>query len=147
MFTYYFAGSIRGGSQDSALYKTLITHIQENHGSVLTEHVGDFTRNAQKEMNENEIWRKDMAWLHEADIVIAECTVTSLGVGYELGIAEKSKKPTLCLYRIDEVIGTEMKKLSAMISGNPFFKVIYYKSTDEAKSAIDSFINGIESKN
>ena len=36
----YFAGSIRGGRQDAALYAEMISFL-ENHGCrVLTEHVG-----------------------------------------------------------------------------------------------------------
>ena len=35
----YFAGSIRGGREDKDLYMNIIKHIQ-NHGEVLTEHIG-----------------------------------------------------------------------------------------------------------
>ena len=34
-----------------------------------------------------------MDWLKECDVVIAECTRPSLGVGYELSSAENLKKP------------------------------------------------------
>ena len=78
-----------------------------------------------------------MTWLGESDLVIAECTQTSLGVGYELGIAEKLNKPVLVLYR-----GTEdSKRLSAMLSGNPLFTTRYYTQESEAMSHIDEFIN------
>ena len=35
----YFAGSIRGGRADAALYARLIAHMNERH-KVLTEHIG-----------------------------------------------------------------------------------------------------------
>ena len=36
----YFAGSIRGGRQDAALYEQIIQYLK-TFGEVLTEHVGD----------------------------------------------------------------------------------------------------------
>ena len=36
----YFAGSIRGGRDDQELYFDMITDLQ-NHGTVLTEHIGN----------------------------------------------------------------------------------------------------------
>ncbi len=32
--------SVQGGRQDAALYQTIIQHLQEHYGTVLTEHVG-----------------------------------------------------------------------------------------------------------
>jgi hypothetical protein len=36
----YFAGAIRGGRHDAALYYEIVQKLQK-HGEVLTEHVGD----------------------------------------------------------------------------------------------------------
>jgi len=55
-----------------------------------------------------------MAWLADADVIVAEVSNPSLSVGYELGRAESLKKPTLCLYR-----EREGRSLSPMVSGNP----------------------------
>ena len=41
----YFAGSIRGGRVDAALYRRIIEHIQQTD-IVLTEHVGDLSLSA-----------------------------------------------------------------------------------------------------
>ncbi len=59
--------------------------------------------------------------IKEADFVIAEVTNPSLGVGYELGYAETLRKPILCVFNKDSE-----RKLSAMVSGNPYNKVIEY---------------------
>jgi hypothetical protein len=58
-----------------------------------------------------------------------------LGVGYELGIAEKLKVPVLCLYHLQEG-----KRLSAMIGGNKKFKCQTYKTLEEAKIHINNFL-------
>ncbi|KAB0337781.1 hypothetical protein FD755_025470, partial [Muntiacus reevesi] len=42
---------------------------------------------------------RDLAWLQQADAVVAEVTQPSLGVGYELGRAVALHKPVLCLFR------------------------------------------------
>ena len=39
----YFAGSIRGGREDAALYHDIIAYIKETD-TVLTEHVGDLSK-------------------------------------------------------------------------------------------------------
>ncbi|KAJ3275022.1 hypothetical protein HDV01_001528 [Terramyces sp. JEL0728] len=126
-----------GGSQDANLYQQLINHLK-TYGQVLTEHVGDSKRLAQMDLEDTEIWNQDMKWLRESKIVVAECTVPSLGVGYELGIAESLKLPVLCLYR------GRQQNLSAMITGNPSFSTAYYTDVTEAYDLIDEFtaLNG-----
>ena len=74
-----------------------------NIGQVLTEHVGDQNlRNLGEKGSQDKdtaIYNRDIKWLQSADAIVAEVTSPSIGVGYELGIAEKLKKPILCLYR------------------------------------------------
>lgn len=129
----YFAGSIRGGQQDALLYQELIQHLKQS-GTVLTEHVGDPQKLMQQTYTESEIWEQDMAWLSQSKFLIAECTVTSLGVGYEIGIAEKLGIPILVLFRGEEC------NLSAMITGNSHIKVLYYQNIEEAKDGITKFL-------
>ena len=131
----YFAGAIRGGRDDAKLYKEIITYLG-NIGQVLTEHVGDknLDNKGEKGGIDTEIYQRDMKWLQSADAIIADVTTPSLGVGYELGIAEKLKKPTLCLYRPSETY-----HLSAMINGNNQLLCQKYHNLTEAKLCIDKF--------
>ena len=84
----YFAGSIRGGREDLALYAALIARLQER-AEVLTEFIGESTLEDQEAatMTDYDIYERDMALLREADAIVAECSTPSLGVGYELGSA------------------------------------------------------------
>ena len=68
--------------------------------------------------------------------MVAEVTTPSLGVGYELGVAEKLGKPILCLF--DD--GNPDFRLSAMLSGNPKVSVARYQKLDGAIEAIDMFM-------
>ena len=135
----YFAGAIRGGRDDAKLYKKIITYLG-NIGQVLTEHVGDqdLGKMGKKEEIDVGIYQRDIEWLQSADAVVAEVTMPSLGVGYELGIAEKLKKPVLCLYR-----PSESSRLSAMIKGNNQLSCREYHNIKEAKSCIDAFFQDL----
>jgi len=131
----YFAGSIRGGRGDAALYRQIIALLME-YGAVLTEHVGDtsLTRAGEDGSSDEAIYERDMAYLAEADVVVAETTVPSHGVGYEIARAEASTwlsrtalgKPVLCLHRR----GTG-RRLSAMLAGNPALRCETYDSVEE----------------
>ena len=132
----YFAGAIRGGRDETDIYNNIITYLSSK-AEVLTEHVrsSELTTIGETIRSDGEIFLRDMEWLQSADLVIAEVTTPSLGVGYELGIAEKLKIPALCLYR-----PIKGKRLSAMISGNEKFNCQAYQTLDDAKVHINKFL-------
>ncbi len=132
----YFAGAIRGGRDETDIYNNIITYLSSK-AEVLTEHIGSSELMTIGETNrsDREIFMRDMEWLQSADLVIAEVTTPSLGVGYELGIAAKLKFPVLCLYR-----PIKGKRLSAMISGNEKFNCQAYQTLDDAKVHIGKFL-------
>lgn len=129
---FYFAGSIRGGRENTNIYQLLIKFLS-NYGHVLTEHVGDLSlsRKGQYKLSDIYIFNQDMNWLKSSDVVIAEVTTPSLGVGYELKTAEILKKPTIVLYS-----SYNKAPLSAMISGDKYFKCFIYKDFSEAKKIL-----------
>ena len=134
----YFAGSIRGGRQDAALYQQIIEYLK-TFGEVLTEHIGDpkLTDLGDDGPTDRFIHDRDLDWLQSADVVVAEVTTVSMGVGYEIGRAVESGKKVFCLFRQDSG-----KNLSAMIAGCPDLKLVNYRNLDEAKTAIGEFLNG-----
>lgn len=133
----YFAGSIRGGRTDVSLYLELIEHLKQ-FGEVLTEHIGNaaLTQFGENETTDEFIHNRDMDWLMSADVIVAEVTHPSLGVGYELGRALEQGKKVLCLFR-----NQEGKKLSAMISGSGKFKVEVYSNANDGKLIISDYLN------
>ena len=132
----YFAGSIRAGREDQEVYQGIIRGLREL-GPVLTEHVGspELTDSGDDGPSDAEIYRRDMGWLDEAEVVVAEVTVPSLGVGYEIGRAEMLGKPVICLFREEPV-----RRLSAMISGNPAMAVEVYETVEEAVALATGFV-------
>ena len=131
----YFAGSIRGGRDDVDLYIDLINYLKK-HGEVLTEHVGnkDLLPTGEKQITDRAIHDRDLEWLEAADVMIAEVTSPSLGVGYEIAMAYQKKKKILCLYRPQDG-----KRLSGMIGGCPGVEVVEYQLLEEARVLIDKF--------
>ena len=135
----YFAGAIRGGRNDAKIYEKIITYLGRI-GQVLTEHVGDqnLGNMGEKGCIDMAIYKRDIKWLQSADVVVAEVTTPSLGVGYELGIAEKLKKPVLCLYQ-----PSKGKRLSAMVNGNNQLSLWEYHNLKEARLCIDAFFKSL----
>ncbi|XP_038198410.1 2'-deoxynucleoside 5'-phosphate N-hydrolase 1 [Arvicola amphibius] len=110
----YFCGSIRGGREDQALYARIVSRLRR-YGKVLTEHVAAAEpdpRGEEAAGGDQLIHEQDLAWLRQADVVVAEVTQPSLGVGYELGWAVALGKQILCLFRPQSG-----RVLSAMIRG------------------------------
>ncbi|MBP9715332.1 MAG: nucleoside 2-deoxyribosyltransferase [Candidatus Pacebacteria bacterium] len=132
----YFGGSIRGGRGDQEIYLEII-NILKNYGEVLTEHIGDksVTDMGQIYRTDEEIFNKDVSWVHDCDVMVSEVTNPSLGVGYELGLAESLNKKIIALYR-----PSEDRKLSSMIRGNKNITCIDYKDISELSIIFDRIL-------
>lgn len=131
MMDIYFAGSIRGGRVDAQLYNRIIEYIKRKH-RVLTEHVGNL--NLQESSKDTDIYEQDMAWLRASDMVIAECTCPSLGVGYELAFAEKLGKPCHIFYDKGKT------HLSAMLTGDPYFIIHPYEKEEDIYAVLNELL-------
>ena len=131
----YFAGSIRGGRADAGLYGRVIRHIQKEH-IVLTEHIGDLSLSKLEGVENSDvaIYEQDTAWLREADLVIAECTTPSLGVGYELAYAESHNIPVHIFY------DKSRTRLSAMLAGDKYFHIHPYVGEEELLQMVDKVL-------
>lgn len=135
----YFAGSIRGGRDCVFTYQSIVRLLEDLGHSVLTKHVADPSLTvATDTSNPTEVYDRDMSWMRSADVVVAEVTVPSLGVGYELGMATCQQKPTLCLYRGK----SDLRKLSNLIRGHTgqAFCVSTYESENELREVVSNFI-------
>lgn len=129
----YFAGSIRGGRADAELYGRVIRHIQEEH-IVLTEHIGDLSLSKLEGDSDVAIYEQDTAWLREADLLIAECTSPSLGVGYELAYAESHNIPVHIFY------DKSRARLSAMLAGDKYFHIHPYAGEEDLLQMVDKVL-------
>merc|ERR1711942_598796 len=136
----YFCGSIRGGQQDLSIYAAMIKALR-SWGTVLTEDVGQ-SHSPETDASVKDKWihDRDVDWLHQSDVVVAEVTQPSLGVGYEIGMARSLGKPITCLFR-----PSSGRRLSAMIRGaedGAKFTVVDYDENSKEKS-IETLITEI----
>lgn len=123
----YFAGAIRGGREKVNDYVKIVNKLQEI-GNVLTTHVADtnLSNKGENNLSLKNIYDRDVEWLKSSELIVAEISIPSLGIGYELGLAESLGKKVICLYDINSD-----KTLSAMIGGNDNFEIVKYNSIDE----------------
>ena len=130
----YFAGAIRGGREDVALYLELVELLQA-YGTVLTEHVAAEQLTSRGESSDDRmIHDRDLAWLKEANCLVAEVTTPSLGVGFEIAKATEWGIRVLCLFR-----PSAGRTLSALIAGSDRVTVREYQSTAEVDEILDDF--------
>jgi nucleoside 2-deoxyribosyltransferase len=130
----YFACSIKGGG-DSSHYITILEAIKNAGGDVLSEiFVHDAINLGGSPLPPAEIYARDISMINDADVVIAEVSNPSLGVGYELAYAEKLGRPILCLFNKESG-----GHLSAMVSGNSYNSVVQFDQTT-LPSAIKDFL-------
>jgi len=122
--TIYFSGSITGGRDDVALYRRIVEALErDGHrvlaGAVASEHVGA----AGEPLSARDIFTRDMSWLDEATVVVAEVSTPSTGVGYEIAVARYLRRiPVICLYRPGRTA-----RCSAMIAGDDGIRLLEYR--------------------
>ncbi len=131
----YFSGSIYGGRQKLETYKKLVNELQK-YGEVLDEQVADDNVLIDEEkQSDYDIFENLEQQINKADLIFAELTVPSLGVGYELGYADSHNKKVIGIY--DKTV---IPKISTMIRGNKRLKIIPYTYINEIISNLGRII-------
>ena len=121
--TIYFSGSITGGRGDVAHYRRIVAALEAEGyrvlaGSVAAAGVSD----AGDALDPQAIFERDIGWLEQADVLVAEVSTPSLGVGYEVAAARfRYGLPVICLYR-----PAFTRRCSAMLSGDRGIELIEY---------------------
>jgi len=93
---------MRGAHSPKSLYAQIGDHLK-THGQVLAEHVAHAYQNQELynvKFSEKDIFEADIGFMDKADVVVAEVSLSSHSVGWELCYAQHVKKvPILALYR------------------------------------------------
>ena len=131
----YFSGSIYGGRQKLETYKKLVKEL-EKYGKILNPEVADDTIfEDEKKTSDKEIVETLLKKMDIADIIFAEITVPSLGVGYEIGYADKINKKIICIY--DKTV---TPKITTMLRGNDRLKIIPYTNINEIINNLENIL-------
>jgi nucleoside 2-deoxyribosyltransferase len=135
----YFACSITGGRAYEAVYQEFArTLLAEGH-EVPTAHLAESNVMAlERVINPREVYDRDVTWIRACDALIAEVSVPSHGVGYEIGFALGEGKQVLCLAQAGIAV-------SKMITGNPHpaLQVKYYRDAAEGIAIIREFLSNV----
>ena len=129
----YYAASIWGAAGDANFNLELIKFLKHS-ATVLSEHLFLPEYKNAEHLNMQQIHDRDLSWVNEADIIIAECTSPSLGVGYELREAITKAKRVIILYKPNPE--NKNTRLSAMVAGAPGVTIINYATLTEVKDKL-----------
>ena len=131
----YFSGSIYGGRQKLDTYKKLIKELAK-FGTILDEEVADDNVLVKEaNLSDNDVFESLVNRIKRADLIFAEITVPSLGVGYELGYADSQDKRIICVY--DKNI---TPKVTTMLRGNKKLKIIPYTDIYEIINNLENIL-------
>jgi hypothetical protein len=137
--TIYLACTVRG-DRGGVLAGRAICERLEHHGHhVQTRHLlADDVEAAESTITEGEVFRRDMDWLTACDVLVAEASGSSYGVGFEvgyvLGRAHASGQRVVLLYD-----AARRDKVSRLITGNehPACTTFAYGSIEALTAFID----------
>ncbi len=131
----YFACSITGGREFEEVYQQIVGALMHDGHIIPTSHLAE-SESMEKErvLTPQDVYERDVNWIKGCDVLIAEVSTPSHGVGYEIGYALNIGKPVLCLY-------LQGRRVSKMITGNPSLQAASYTTAEEAIALAKNFLN------
>lgn len=131
----YFACSITGGRELETFYRDFVAALEADGHVIPTSHLAQAeTMDGERSLTPGDVYERDVKWIRECDVLIAEVGVPSHGVGYEIGYALNEGKPVLCLAQ-------EGRRVSKMITGNSGLEMRMYSTLEDAITQTRAFLN------
>src|SRR5687767_13668445 len=126
----YLACTVRGDRGAIAGLRSLVAALEAAGHTILTKHLlDDNADGAESALTERAVYERDMVWLDACDILIADASGSSFGVGFEvgyvLGRSGRTDQRVVLLYRADR-----RDQISRLIAGNahPRCEVLTYEN-------------------
>ena len=137
--TIYLACTVRGDRGGVLAGRAICERLQHHGHEVLTTHLlADNVETAEAALTERDVFRRDLEWLTACDVLVAEASGSSYGVGFEVGYvigrARASGQRVVLLYDL-----ARRDKVSRLITGNddPACTTFGYATIDELTTFID----------
>src|SRR5882672_7192019 len=84
--TIYLACTVRGDRGGVEAGRAICERLQRQGHLVLTTHLlADNVESAEAQISERDVFRRDLEWLTACDVLVAEASGSSYGVGFEVG--------------------------------------------------------------
>jgi 2'-deoxynucleoside 5'-phosphate N-hydrolase len=135
----YFACSITGGRDFEPVYQAIVAALEERGHIIPTSHLASSeVIGLEKVVSAEDVYSRDIQWIDEAEVLVAEVSTPSHGVGYEIAYALSIGKPVLCLYQAG-------CRVSKMITGNthPNISIQVYSTEQEAVGVVLNHLSQI----
>jgi len=114
----YLACTVRGDRGAVAALRSLVVALEARGHTILTKHLlDDGVEAAEAAITERDVYDRDIAWLESCDLLIADASGSSYGVGFEVGYvlarSDRTSQRVVLLYRADR-----RHQISRLIPGN-----------------------------
>ena len=127
----YFACSITGGREFEPIYQAIVAALEAQGHVIPTSHLASSeVTGLEKVISPQDIYQRDVKWIDESDMVIAEVSTPSHGVGYEVAYALSIGKPVACLFQ-------QGRAVSKMLTGNTHVN-FHIESYDSEQKAVET---------
>jgi nucleoside 2-deoxyribosyltransferase len=111
----YFGFTVAGDRSAIDTARKVVQLLEQLGHEVLTRHlVDDNAWESDRSISARDVYRRDMAWLEQCELFIAEVSGSSFGLGFETGfLLGATNKRVVLLYRREVE-----QRISLLISGN-----------------------------
>lgn len=128
----YFGFTVAGDRSTLKVARKIVEVLTEMGHQVLTRHlVEDNAWEADRRITPKEVYLRDMKWLEQCDLFVAEVSGSSFGLGFETGyLLGATMKKAILFYRQDVE-----NKISLLITGltHPNCRLAPYSVPDEVE--------------
>jgi nucleoside 2-deoxyribosyltransferase len=128
----YFGFTVAGDRSAVKVARKIVNILVDMDHEVLTRHlVEENAWEADRQITPKEVYLRDMKWLEQCDMFIAEVSGSSFGLGFETGyLLGATTKEVVLFYRRD--VET---KISLLITGitHPNCRLAPYSNPDEVE--------------
>jgi nucleoside 2-deoxyribosyltransferase len=133
----YFGFTVAGDRSQLSTARRMVELLEAMGHVVLTRHlVSDRAAEMDRSITPQQVYERDMNWLRQCDIFIAEVSGSSFGLGFEAGyVLGSSDKKAVLFYRRDAAT-----RISLLITGNthPHCRLIPYSEPAEMEAQLRS---------
>lgn len=133
----YFGITVAGTRSSLGAARRMVAILEELGHQVLTRHLlSDDAWEADRKITPAQVFERDMKWLAECDLFIAEVSGSSFGLGFETGYLLGATSKTVILFYHKELY----RKLSLLITGltHARCRVVAYSSEEEVEAWLRS---------
>lgn len=136
----YLAAAMTNPARDVAIAAALVNWLEGRGHVVPTRHVAStHARSLDRELSDRDLAQRDLQWLATSDVLVAEVSTPSHGVGIEVTAALAHGLPVLLLHH-------QEAQVSRLLLGLTGVESQAYDSAEEALDHLSRFLGKAEAQ-